>query len=552
MKKWLRSKALASVAGCLSVTTAMGVLPAQAESDTSSPIKHVVVIYQENRSFDNYFGTYPYAPGFHPLPNTPTVNGIPAGSYNLNENGNQVAPYLFPSDQMKTLDVNHGYADMIKSYDNGLMDKFYMESELHKKGSGIVAMGYYDYHAIPAYWQYAQHFALADNWFQPVFGPSTPGALYLVAAQSGTKDKPITGDPTPKNNFGGDKYPGLDYNLTYKNIGDSLTETGRSWGWYQGGYAAKDDSYSSHHNPFQYFQNFEDGKYNDNLKDYNDFAKDVANRNLPQVSFVKADYPQDEHPGYSTPQGEDFAVNTINAIMNSPYWKDTAIVITYDESGGYWDHAAPPQVTPGPDGLQGEGPRIPALVISPYAKQNYVSHVQYDTTSILKFIEWNYHLAALNNRDENANNMLDMFDFQHPNFTPYIYQANGTTPVSKFGTAVPVRLNNSLMATGLVNEGPFINNSYHTMIPVADFARNINATLNYDSTTDTITMIYNQRVLQFQPNSDQIKVNGKPVQLADRVWISPSYHIYIPLRSVAELFGFQVDMNNGVVTIQAN
>ncbi|WP_027416997.1 phospholipase C [Aneurinibacillus terranovensis] len=402
---------------------------------TATPVKHTVVIYQENRSFDHYFGTYPNAPGFHALPGTPSVNGIPAGSYNLDRNGRPVYPYLFPAHQKKTSDVNHGYKDMIKAYNNGLMDKFYEVSEKHIKGSGIVAMGYYDYHTIPAYWQYAQHFALADNWYQPIFGPSTPGALYLVAAQSGTKDRPITWDPGPKNNFGADaEGESLTYNLTYTNIGDKMTAAGIPWAWYQGGYAAKDETYAAHHNPFQYFQNFEDGKYRTNLKDIAQFQTDIANRRLPAVSFLKAEYPENEHPGYSSPEGQDFTVRAVNAIMKSPYWKDTAIIITYDESGGYWDHVPPPQVAPGPDGLKGEGPRIPALVISPYAKRNYVSHVQYDTTSILKFIEWNHHLAPLNNRDKNANNILDMFDFGHPDFTPYMYHEGNLATHKSYGT----------------------------------------------------------------------------------------------------------------------
>ena len=524
-------------------------------ASTQSPIKHTIVIYQENRSFDSYFGTYPNASGFKSLPGTPSVNGIPMDSFNLDENGNKVTPWLAPNND-QTLDVNHHYDAMMKAVDNGKMDQFYMQSELNAKGSGTIAMSYNDYHNIPAYWQYAQHYTLADNWYQPVYGPSTPGALYLVAAQSGAKDKPITGDPGPKNNFGGDaKWPGINYNLTYKNIGDEMTDKNISWGWYQGGYAAKDDSYSAHHNPFQYFQNYEDGKYNNNLKDYNDFAKDVDNGTLPTVAFVKGAYGDDEHPGkgnQSTPGSEDFSVKTINKIMSSKYWNDTAIVITYDESGGYWDHVAPPQVTPGPDGLQGEGPRIPAIVISPYAKENYVSHVQYDTTSILKFIEWNYGLQALNNRDANASNMLDMFNFDHPNFTPYIYSMSNDTPVSQFGTAVKVSVNNAPMSASMAGQGAFIGVDGKTKLPLLDLARSLNADLSYDAQSRMISMMYNHHLIQFTLGSNSVIVDGQEKMMTTKLWISSMGHAYISADSLSIISGITTSSNSLQLTIETN
>ncbi|BCJ85565.1 phospholipase C [Effusibacillus dendaii] len=560
MKKWLRKKTLATVVCSFSATASFGFSPVQAATETSSPIKHTVVIFQENRSFDNYFGTYPTAPGFHALPGTPKdVKNIPAGAFNPDENGNPVYPYLFPLDQLQTKDVDHGFDHMMEMVDGGKMDKFYLVN--NRRGAGKIAMGYYDYHAIPAYWQYAQHFALADNFFQPVYGPSTPGALYLVAAQSGTKDQPIKGDPTPKNEpYGGDNpKSALSYNLTYKNIGDTLSEHNKTWAWYQGGYTANDNTYSPHHNPFQYFQNYEDGKYKNNLKDTNDFVKDIANGKLPDVSFLKAGYPEDEHPGYSTPEGEDFTVKMINAIMNSPYWKDTAIIVTYDESGGYWDHVAPPQVTPGPDGLQGNGPRIPALVISPYAKENYVSHVPYDTTSILKFIEWNYHLPTLNNRDASANNILDMFDFNHPNFAAYMYNDGSLTPAKTYGTPVKVQLNNALLGVSTPGEAPFIDTKGNVMVPLVDFVRSINGRIlgnnnendqNNDKNQNN-NQNENDRNAQNDGAKDEIsfKFNGKPVHLKTQTWVSPTKQTYVPLKSLVDALGWSMQTENGVVTV---
>jgi phospholipase C len=465
----LKRKILGSALSCVMMTSAVGIAPVSADNSTSkSPIKHTVIIFQENRTFDNYFSTYPYAPGFKAISGTPqdvknfkhvssnVTQDVAGNVYNPDDQGNPVYPWHDAGNgKIQQPDVNHSYDDMITMVDKGKMDKFYtMNSKGTNPNRGKLAMSYFDYNEIPAYWQYAQHYALADNYFQPVSGPSTPGAFYLIAAQSGNGSDPannnvpssqITGDPSPKNGpFGGDNPKGLTYNLTYTNIGDELSANSKSWAWYAGGWdAAKANpgspealKYSPHHNPFQYFQNYEDGKYKQNLKDYNNFAQDVASGNLPAVSFVKGGYGDDEHPGtgnQSTPSAEDFTVKTINQIMKSPYWKDTAIIVTYDEGGGFYDHVSPPAAVKTADGLVGTSTRVPALLISPYAKQNYVSHVQYDHTSILKFLEWNYQLPALNNRDLAANNLLDMFDFKRSKAKPFVYQlGSAADPTSDY------------------------------------------------------------------------------------------------------------------------
>jgi phospholipase C len=514
-----------------------------AENDgaaTNSPIKHLVVIYQENRSFDNYFGTYPNAPGFKALPGTPKAEGIPDGSYNLDENGNKVAPFLFGKEELQTADVDHNFDDMMKATNGGKMDGFYMSSENHSKGTGRLAMGYYDYNALPAYWQYAQHFSMADHFFQPIFGPSTPGALYLVAAQSGNAGNPMKGDPVPAYGpLGGDGGKRWEP-LTYKNIGDELSAKGVSWGWYQGGFAAADASYSSHHNPFQYFANY--NNYAGNLKDYNDLKKDIDQHSLPAVTYVKGAYGDDEHPGLgnqSSPTAEDFSVQTINDIMSSDYWKDTAIIITYDESGGYWDHVAPPQLQAGPDGLAGAGPRIPAIVISPYSKRNYVGHEQYDTTSILKFIEWNWGVDALNNRDANANNLLDLMDFSRPDFAPYMYplQEMHTNP---FGTAASVQFNNAPLAQTIQGEYSFYRKDKEVMVPITDLARSLNAKVSYDASTMTVTLAYGSHTASLKLNSTEATADGTGVTLEKATWISTSSHGYIPLSAVHNLPGLTV------------
>ncbi|WP_274652596.1 alkaline phosphatase family protein [Paenibacillus humicola] len=545
MRKSLASASAAAVLAASLLAPLSSAQAVQAPAGLKSPIKHLVVIYQENRSFDNYFGTYPKAPGFIALPGTPSANVIPDGAYNLDENGSKVAPFLFSNQELQTLDVDHSFDDMQKAVDSGKMDGFYMSSENHTKGSGRIAMGYYDYNSIPAYWQYAQHFSLADNWFQPVFGPSTPGALYLVAAQSGNAGNPIKGDPVPAfGPLGGDGGKRWEP-LTYKNIGDELSAKDVSWAWYQGGYAAADASYSSHHNPFQYFANFDKGAYTKNVKDYHDLQQDIDAHKLPAVTFVKGAYGDDEHPGLgnqSTPTAEDFTVQTINAIMNSDDWKDTAIVVTYDESGGYWDHAAPPQIKPGPDGLAGAGPRIPALVISPYAKRNYISHTQYDTTSILKFIEWNWGVSALNNRDASVNNITDMFDFNHPDFLPYLYQLQSIRSNAN-GTAAPVMFNNAPLAQTIDGEYAFYDKDQDIMIPITDIARSLNADVSFDAGTRTVTLSYAGHKVSLKLKSDQASADDKAFALEKAVWLSGSGHGYISLGALHHLPGLTVNKN---------
>lgn len=560
------------------------------EFKTASPIKHTVVIFQENRTFDNYFGTYPYAPGFKSLPGTPNdvrnfkyVTGsvprdVNGNVYNPDSNGTPVYPWHDAGKgDIQETDVNHGYTAMLSMADGGKMDKFYQVNHDSGKSTdtndkGLLSMSHFDYNEIPAYWQYAQHFAMADNYYQPVYGPSTPGALYLVGAQSGngnettnTNTNPkaqITGDPSPKNGpFGGDSTNGLKYNLTYKNIGDELSASKQSWAWYAGGWdAAKADpasdeakTYSPHHNPFQYFQNYEDGKYDNNLKDYTNFAKDIDKGNLPAVSFIKAGYGDDEHPGtgnQSTPSAEEFTVNTINKIMNSPYWKDTAIIVTYDEGGGFFDHIAPPTVTPNADGLQGDGPRIPAMVISPYAKENYVSHVQYDHSSVLKFLEWNYGLSALNSKDANANNILDMFDFEHPNFLPYMFNDGDLTVKSSNGPVAKVQLNNALLGVSHTGEVPYVDNKGNVMVPLDDFARSINGLVK-QTKENRLVLSTNNKDIEWKVQGNTAFVDNKPVHLITPAIKSETGITYIPLQSAVEILGWSMEQQGNTFVVNS-
>src|SRR5262249_17439574 len=188
-------------------------------------------------------------------------------------------------------------------------------------------------------------------------------------------------------------------------IGDRLSEKGVSWAWYSGGWNTAvlghpDPLFQAHHQPFAYYANYADGTpgRTDHLRDELDFYTDVAAGRLPAVSFVKPLGPDNEHPGYATLQnGQLHVADLISAIQSSPAWDDTAIIITYDEQGGRWDHVPPPVID-----RWGPGLRVPTIIISPFARKGFVDHTQYETASILRLIETRWQLEPLSTRDAAA------------------------------------------------------------------------------------------------------------------------------------------------------
>ena len=458
---------------------------------TATPIKHLVVLFDENESFDHYFGTYPYAANtdgstFHAKPGTPTVKGLytkitssgPAGPL-LTANPNSYNPERLTHSEALTCDQNHGYTPEQEAFDGGKMDKFvqYTQSastcaagtdEYFQPG---LVMDYYDGNTVTALWNYAQNDAMSDNNYDTTFGPSTPGALNLISGSDGDgyAVSPTTGaveaDPgtvSALNSDGlgtiyGDLDPAYDDCsdtshtstspvgvMTGKNIGDLLNAKNVTWGWFQGGFAPTSTNaagyavcgsehenvggnevadYSPHHNPFEYYKSTANPKHlppsseaaightdqANHEYDLSDFYDTLKDGNLPSVSFLKAAEYEDAHPGYSDPLDEQtFLVNTINQIEESKYWASTAIVITYDDSDGWYDHQSSPIVN-GSDTAADEaictsvtqklgdtpdrcgfGPRLPLVVISPWTRENYVSRNLTDTASVTKFIEDNW------------------------------------------------------------------------------------------------------------------------------------------------------------------
>ena len=492
------------------------------EPPTTTPIKHLVVLFDENESFDHYFGTYPYATNkdgtpFHAAPGTPKVNGLytkitsagPTGPL-LTSNPNSYNPNRLSHSEALTCDQNHGYTPEQLAVDGGKMDKFVQNTETDVCtgqpilfGEPGLVMDYYDGNTVTALWNYAQNYTMSDNNWDTTFGPSTPGALNLISGSDGdgyavdpTSGAKVAdaGSVSSLNSAGlgtiyGDLDPAYDDCSdsshtstsplgveTGKNVGDLLNARGVSWGWFQGGFAPTSTNsaglpvcgathnniggnavadYSPHHNPFEYYKSTANPKHlppsseaaightdqANHEYDLSDFYSTLKDGNMPSVSFLKAAEYEDAHPGYSDPLDEQtFLVNTINQIEQSKYWSSTAIVITYDDSDGWYDHQ-PSKVVNGSDTAQdstictsakqvlGDTPdrcgfsqRLPMLVISPWTRANYVSHQVTDTASVTQFIEnnWLGGQRIKGSYDAISGNLDSLFQFFAPRTKPLI------------------------------------------------------------------------------------------------------------------------------------
>ncbi len=505
----------------------LGVVPlpahaARPDSDdqpTATPIKHLVIIFQENVSFDHYFGTYPFAfnlpgePAFHAAKNTPTINGLTLGLLTNNPNLNPANgagasnPFRLSRAQAATNDQDHDYTPEQQAFHSGLMDLF-------PEWTGVagpppatppaivnttgLTMGYFDGNTVTALWNYAQGFAMNDNSYGTTFGPSTPGAINLISGQTNGVINNIrgTGAVIPDGNGGltniNDADPAGDicstgtgevFSMSGRNAGDMLNAAGVTWGFFEGGFdltitnangttgckrstksavtgVTKAD-YIPHHQPFQYFASTANFKHTrpasiaeighngpaNHQYDLHDFFDAVNHGNFPAVSFVKAAGFQDGHAGYSDPLDEQtFIVNTLNFLMRTNEWKETAVVIAWDDSDGWYDHQMSPIINPstspadaltGPgacgngstalpgvnpatahaQGRCGYGPRMPFQVVSPWARRNFVDHTITDQSSPLRFIEDNWlhgQRVGQGSFDAIANSIVQMFDFdQH-------------------------------------------------------------------------------------------------------------------------------------------
>ena len=443
-------------------------------ADPATPIQHVVVIFDENNSFDHYFATYPNAtnppgePQFTPLPNTPTVNGLTPSL--IANNPNSTKPFRLDRGQEALCDNDNHYTDEQNAYHAGLLDKFPESTN----GTGCPAgsnMGYYDGNTVTALWNYAQRFAMSDNFFDTEFGTTVMGHLNLISGQthqtsvSSSAGKVANGSVIANINAGFDDCGGTGtIKMTSKNVGDLLTQAGVTWGWFYDsfarigsnadGTAICNPAYNSHYDPFMYYGSTSNphhlppssvdviGQAADQANyqyDLTDFWNAAVYGTLPAVSFLKFSSANTGHPSDSTALAEQrYLVDTINALEQLPQWQSMAILITYDDSDGWYDHVMPPIVsqsndsandsllgasalcgTPAPNAYLdrcGYGTRLPFLLISPFSKQNFVDSTLTDLTSILRFIEDNWNLGRLGDQsfDAIAGSIMNMFNFKGP------------------------------------------------------------------------------------------------------------------------------------------
>lgn len=424
-KKILFFSSIALVSIFILIATGMALFHST-HASAATPIQHIVFIIKENRSFDNYFGLFPGANG------TTTgkikVNGV-VKTIPLNKLTDKITNY------------SHQWQVAHNAYDNGAMDNF-NNAEPGCGSSPYPCYAEADQSLIPNYWQLAQQFVLNDNSYSSLMGPSFPNHMFTVAGGSGS-DVSHSAINNPSNSsgvwgcdspsganvqlFNGSKvYPCFQVNT----LADEMSNSGISWKYY--GPQQNESGYIW--NALDAFSQDRNGAAWKNDVSWQQFNTDVANNQLPQFSWLVAPTAQSEHPSASSCEGENWTIDKINTIMQSPAWSSTVIVVTWDDYGGFYDHVAPQNI----DQL-GFGFRVPYIVISPYAyatdnlSNPHISHVSLEPSSVIKFAEQNFNLPSLGKRDVTAGDLMTQLDFSQVHNPPVILpirncSGGGTTP----------------------------------------------------------------------------------------------------------------------------
>jgi phospholipase C len=390
----------------------------------ASKVKYLVVIVQENHTFDDHFGAYcKAAAGSNPTCNDGPMccEAAPA----MDPSG--ASPVVLDDAAMGSHDPDHSSACETSEMDNGAMDKFVTGVTCASPKNFAIAQAA----TMQSIWDLAAAGAIADRWFQPIIGQSAANNMYLARAQWVFDDNKFA----PKDALGASC--GFIVNsMTYtdKNVGDLLNAAGVPWTWYMDGQQRMADAvanggcpaippdcaaavntypcnFDPSDNPFEYYATTRDKP--DHLRDYAKLATDLAGGTLPAVSFVKAIGYRSEHPGSNDKltDGVAFVKSVVASIEASPYAADTLVLVTYDEGGGYFDHVKPPATNTADN--KPYGTRVPAFVVGPFAKKNFVSHVVLEHSSIVRFIEWNWlgmQTGQLMGRDTNVANIGSLLD----------------------------------------------------------------------------------------------------------------------------------------------
>jgi phospholipase C len=370
-----------------------------------TPIGHLLVLMQENHTFDNYFGTYPGADGIPPgtcMPVDPHASGSRC-----------IRPWHIGTKPIEDLD--HSSSTFAAQYDGGRLDGFVKAIDARNE-SGRQAMGYYDGRDLPYYWNLADRYTLFDRFFSSATNGSLDNHLYWISGKATDVSKLAPGqglDPGPPTIF------------------DELQAAGVSWRFYVQNYSPRinyqnlarihDANRTSQvvWNPLLYYRRFvNDPALSSHIVDLNQYFVDLQNGTLPAVAYI-APSGSSEHPPGSIVVGQRFVRSLLNPLMQSSSWDSSAFLLAYDDWGGWYDHVSPPQVDP-----YGYGIRVPAILVSPYAKRGEIDSTTFDFTSILRFIEDNYGLPPLSQRDAHANSLASAFDFSQapraPEIVPFV------------------------------------------------------------------------------------------------------------------------------------
>jgi len=395
-------------------------------SGSINNVNHIVIMMQENRSFDHYFGHLGVYRAAQGVGQASDIDGTPSNvSFKTFDGSPNVSPVHMITMCSPDLTSNwletHGTINLrnwTQVMNNPPMDgAAYMQGGFCAHSgcfdtSGLRAMGYYTEADIPFYYWAATQFATSNRWFSAAPARTQINRMYLLAATSQGHVEPNSSTNV--------------WNVTAKTIFESLQDAGVTWKVYVTNFDPSNPASGSYMNAFykftpQHLANFVDAKT---------FATDAQNGTLPQVALIESGYEsgQDEHPLNNLQVGAAYAETFVSALMKSPNWKDTVFFLTFDEFGGFYDHV-PPMATVNPDGIQpidipagapsGDftitGLRVPLMVISPFAKQHFVSNTAADFTAMLKFIETRFNLQPLTKRDGMQMDMTEFFDWSAPN-----------------------------------------------------------------------------------------------------------------------------------------
>ncbi len=443
----IASRAL-MIGACLMIMFGIGAfLYLRDRSDAAAPqaarlaqarakIKHIVFVMLENHSYDNVFGRYPGGAG------TTTAKDAALGTVPLRH----APPFYWH-------DIDHEYGNAIRGVAGGKMNGFSSNPGANLNGD-MMAFQQYQQSDIPNFWSYAQHYTLGDHMFSSMTGPTFPNHLYSVAAQSGGV---VT---NPQNNpalaWGCDSSPGS-YTMalgkkgklvkagtcfTFSSLADVMQRMKVPWTYY----AAEQPDYGFLFSTLDAFSSIrKTSLWTQKVKDQSQFEQDAQNGRLPAFSWITPTFLDSTHPPFSMCTGENWFVSKMNALMRGPDWSSTAVFLVWDDYGGYYDHVTPPKVDP-----LGLGPRVPLLVISPYARQGAISHTTYAFESVLKTAEEIYNLPNLTTRDRTAHDLLDAFDFSRQPAPPLILQPRSCPAgfsEAQFAQYVPGTLSQTLAAT---------------------------------------------------------------------------------------------------------